>query len=227
MEVKSQLIDAQIELVLNEASLPANGKPGRFMFILDTGTLVVDDGIIWKRQGAGALGDVKQSSLKPQEFYAENGTTWVLADGRSVIGSDWADLTLKTNVPDYRGLFLRSINDDPDPTPGKEPPRSDGLQNPDGQQDIDDYGDDKTNQNGLSIASAGNHSHYTTYADNFQEVDQIFADGGPGANLYSSPSIKNTNATSSAGVHSHGWLTSDNETAPKHGNVYVYIKINR
>lgn len=222
MEIKSQLIDAQIELVLNEASLPANGKPGRFMFILDTGTLVVDDGIIWKRQGAGALGDVKQSSLKPQEFYAENGNTWVLADGRSVIGSDWSDLTLKTNVPDYRGLFLRSINDDPDPTPGKEPPRADGLENPDGQKDVDEYTDEKTAVNNLSIGGAGAHNHntraYGVGTGIFQHTTVTTIETGGFANNQFNEGVGN---------HTHSITSSDNETAPKHGHVYTYIKINR
>ena len=226
MEIKSQLIDAQFEMVLNEASLPANGKPGRVMFVIDIATVVVDDGTIWKRLSGGSLGDVRQSTLKPQEFYAENGNTWVLADGRSAVGSDWFNLTLKTNVPDYRGVFLRSINDDPDPTPGKEPPRADGLENPDGQKDVDQYTDDKTNENGLSIASVGDHNH------NLGIIDEYAEQNGSGRytnrinNTTGDPLLSGTQ-TGNAGGHTHSWLTSDNETAPKHGHVYTYIKINR
>lgn len=222
MEIKSQLIDAQLEIVVNDEALPANGKPGRVVFVLSSGTVLVDDGTVWKRLSGGSLGDVRQSTLKPQEFYAENGNTWVLADGRDVTDSDWANLTFKTHIPDYRGVFLRSINDDPDPTPEKEPPRTDGLQNPDGQKDIDEYTDDKTAPNNLSIGSAGAHNHNTrAYAGgsgNFQHTTVTTIETG---------GFANNQFNESAGTHSHSWLTSDNETAPKHGHVYTYIKINR
>ena len=244
MEIKSQLIDAQLEMVVNDDALPTNGKPGRIVFVLSSGTVLVDDGTVWKRLSGGSLGDIRQSTLKPQEFIAENGNTWVLADGRDVTNSDWANLTLKTNIPDYRGVFLRSINDDPDPTPEKEPPRADGLQNPDGQKDVNEYTDDKTNQNGLSLAS-DSHSH------RLPGNGENFPDGFPPQYIQTHVAWKATdwissfapfgsdNAMGYSGngaanpyyiypdTHSHNWLTSDNETAPKHGHVYTYIKINR
>ena len=252
MEIKSQLIDAQLEMVVNDDALPANGKPGRVVFVLSSGTVLVDDGAVWKRLSGGSLGDVRQSTLKPQEFYTENGNTWVLADGRNVTDSDWANLTFKTHVPDYRGVFLRSINDDPDPTQGKEPPRADGLQNPDGQKDVDEYTDDKTNQNNLTIGSY-THSHKIFIRDNGIFTDEeiigttttnrstlAFASGTILAGNDVATRRGSYRLPSGGGTvppfdpylidqdtHSHNWLTSDNETAPKHGHVYTYIKINR
>jgi len=53
------------------------------------------------------VGTVVQSLLTEAEFTAEAGTSWVLADGRTVAGTTYATVTKRTTVPDLRGAFLR------------------------------------------------------------------------------------------------------------------------
>jgi hypothetical protein len=53
------------------------------------------------------LGDIKESLLDEATFQSVHGTSWILADGRSITGTDLATLTGWTNAPDLRGVFLR------------------------------------------------------------------------------------------------------------------------
>jgi hypothetical protein len=53
------------------------------------------------------LGDIKESLLDEATFQSVHGTSWVLADGRNIAGTDLATLTGWTNAPDLRGVFLR------------------------------------------------------------------------------------------------------------------------
>ena len=93
----------------------------------------IETGGTWK------IGDVKQSFLTEAEFQAEHDDTWVLCDGRDVIGSDYAilkegDAVTSHNIPDMRGQFLR----------GKDHGRhlEDGKGNPDGDLDLGVYTED-------------------------------------------------------------------------------------
>ena len=52
--------------------------------------------------------------------------TWVLADGRAVIGTAYQTLTGNASVPDLRGVFIR----------GKNNGRSDGNENPVGDMSL-------------------------------------------------------------------------------------------
>lgn len=75
----------------------------------------------------GKVGDVIHSMLTEEQFIAENGAGWVLADGRDVTGSKYDTLILGGlggTVPDMRGQFLRGINNG----------RSDGQEDPDGER---------------------------------------------------------------------------------------------
>ena len=53
----------------------------------------------------GQLGDIRKSQLTEANFQGENGTEWILADGRDITGSDLALLTSTTTAPDLRGYF--------------------------------------------------------------------------------------------------------------------------
>ena len=69
----------------------------------------IETGGTWK------IGDVKQSFLTEVKFQAEHDDTWVLCDGRDVIGSDYAilkegDAVTSHNIPDARGQFLRGLD---------------------------------------------------------------------------------------------------------------------
>lgn len=73
--------------------------------------------------GTGGIGDVKKSMLSEALFQAQNGTGWVLMDGRNVSGSRYHTLTGSVTIPDHRGVSSR----------GKNNGRADGNQNPDGE----------------------------------------------------------------------------------------------
>lgn len=62
----------------------------------------------------GILGDVKNSILDPQKFVRLNGAGWVLMDGRNINNSDLFHLTGMTMIPDARGVFIRSMNENRD-----------------------------------------------------------------------------------------------------------------
>jgi hypothetical protein len=56
------------------------------------------------------VGDIVHSMLTEAQFQAERDGTWVLADGRSVVGDGYETITGNTNIPDLRGRFLRGKN---------------------------------------------------------------------------------------------------------------------
>ena len=65
-----------------------------------------------------AVGSVQQTFLSAVEFESIMGSEWVLADGRDVTGSLYETITGNTTVPDCRGLFLRTVGGNADPTIG-------------------------------------------------------------------------------------------------------------
>lgn len=82
---------------------------------------------------SGMLADVVTSMLTEAQFQTLRGSKWVLADGRSVTGSDYHSLTGKTSIPDMRGQFLR----------GKNNGRNDGNENPDGDLNLGEFQTDE------------------------------------------------------------------------------------
>ena len=56
------------------------------------------------------VGSVVHSMLTEAQFQDEAGDGWILADGRSVADSSYAEITGFTTVPDLRGIFLRGKN---------------------------------------------------------------------------------------------------------------------
>lgn len=54
------------------------------------------------------VGTIIHSMLSTTQFASEYGSNWVLADGRSVAGSLYAQVTGISNIPDLRGGFLRA-----------------------------------------------------------------------------------------------------------------------
>lgn len=60
--------------------------------------------------GDASIGDVKDSVLTEAQFIAENGSGWVLADGRSIVGSKLHQKYGITTATDIRGLFRRAAN---------------------------------------------------------------------------------------------------------------------
>lgn len=69
---------------------------------------------------SSAIGAVQPAMVTEAQFQAQFGAGWVLADGRSVVGTKYASITGNTTIPDLRGIYLR----------GKNNGRADGNQNP-------------------------------------------------------------------------------------------------
>ena len=65
-----------------------------------------------------AVGSVQQTFLSQAEFESIMGTDWVPADGRDVTGSVYEQITGNATVPDCRGMFLRTVGGNADPTIG-------------------------------------------------------------------------------------------------------------
>lgn len=146
--------------------------------------------------------------------------TWVLADGRSVVGSAFQTLTGLTNVPDLRGIMLRGLNYGG----SAAGVRNDGNQNPDdpsgtftpGQYTADRVGPHQHtagpgyNINGVSTAGNGSSTYFNAFARtnasalgssaNPYATDIGFPNGSPGSWLY--------------------------ETAPKNVSINWFIRIN-
>jgi len=223
MEVKGELVDAQFEMVQYEDIQvpPANNslaelavKISKVVFVLSTEVTYVGTTAGWTRLGGGGiLGDIKTSDLKPSQFLIEAGPTWVLADGRSTIGSDYTALTGRSNIPDHRALILRGLNEDED---NLGLPRTDGLADPDGQKTVGSSYNFKTSVSGISLAADGGHSHSLP----------VQAGGAAQPVITGFSNSAQAGSTGAAGAHNHA-ISGANETVPNHGSVYIYIKINR
>jgi hypothetical protein len=124
MNVGSELLEAQLENIATVDEAGAGKESGRVYFNPETKELLAGDGsvLIRYRKGEDSIGDMKHSMLTEAQFQAEVDTTWILADGRDVTGSDFSTVTGFTIVPDARGQFLRGLNNG----------RTDGKENPDG-----------------------------------------------------------------------------------------------
>lgn len=89
------------------------------------------------------IGSIFPSMLTEPQLLAQLGSpspsTWILADGRGVAGSQYQTVTGNTNVPDLRGIFVRGSNSGG----SSAGTRADGNQNPDGTLNPGTYSADK------------------------------------------------------------------------------------
>jgi microcystin-dependent protein len=101
------------------------------------------------------VGTVIASLLTEAQFQAQRGKNWVLADGRNVAGTKFAELFGSSTLPDLRGRFLR----------GKNNGQSTSLGNADGEIGLGVYqaDDNKAHTHGAifntgtnSVGGAGN-----------------------------------------------------------------------
>lgn len=58
------------------------------------------------------LGTIFSSLLDEAQFQAENGNCWVKMNSQSIVGSDLAQVTGMTTLPNANGRFLRNIGGD-------------------------------------------------------------------------------------------------------------------
>ena len=156
----------------------------------------------YKVSSLSAIGDVVQSLLTETQFQSERGLTWVLMDGRSVTGSDYATLTGSSSIPDARGVFLR----------GKNNGRSDGKQNPDGDSSLGVYQED---------AFQGHGHLYRSKNQGANAYNNAGANAGI-HNLDNSFPVERPINLSGSGTVRYG-----TETRPKNITINYFIKINR
>lgn len=91
------------------------------------------------------VGSYITADITEAQMQTQMGTGFVLADGRSAVGSAYETLTGKTNIPDTRGLVLR----------GKNEGRADGKENPDGEIALGVYQADELAAHTHSVSNAG------------------------------------------------------------------------
>ena len=179
-----------------------------------------------QRGESTSVGDVRYSILTEVQFQAINGSGWILADGRSVAGSKYEDITGNSAIPDARGLFVR----------GKNNGRADGNQDPDGDRTLGNLQLDKTRiprNTGFTSSSNGDHRHATAINTNgntgtgtaWGSTLDIPAQypvmiGAGFATTYAS-------YTRTDGSHAHSINGGgDNESTPKNLAINIFIRIN-
>jgi hypothetical protein len=130
---------------------------------------------------------------------------WILADGREVVGTDYARATKGKPVPNLQGMFLRGID----------------LKNKREPGDVQHFSTALPTKDFTGTTSAnGNHAHSGSMAPG--PGDRYNA----GGSNYLVPFPSNTGV---AGDHTHQVTITgggDAETRPENVAVYYYIKIN-
>jgi hypothetical protein len=180
------------------------------------------------------VGSVLSAMLTEPQFQSVMGTNWVLIDGRSVSGSDYAALTGLTTLPDARGMSLRASNNGG----SAAGTRNDGNQNPDGVLSLGTFQADNFNSHNHG-GTSGSHSHGGATGGHTHNVGVLssLTESGSGGNVVgsgplggfngafnTSPSQSNTASISSdtVTIPSQG----GNETRMKNITINHFIKIN-
>ena len=157
------------------------------------------------------IGAIFPSMLTEAQFQALNGTDWVLADGRSVAGTQYATITGSSTLPDLRGMVLR----------GKNNGRSDGNQDPAGERAVGAFQTHATAKNGLTASSVDSgHTHPINIYGNVASTTGNVAGSSAGFSQTTGPTVSaaaNITTTISAG---------DAETRMRNVAVNHFIRIN-
>ena len=173
----------------------------------------------WRNASPGIVGTIEQSMLTAAQFTAAagpDGPNWVLADGRNVAGSRYAQITGSNTVPDLRGAFLRGSG-----TRAANTSWAGGG--------VGTYVEDTTrrprNTNfGGTVDANGQHGHgiagtaFITQSTGGHNLDA----GNTGAH-------EGAMTPQWDGNHAHTFSVTtggDTETAPKHFNVNYFLRIN-
>lgn len=82
-----------------------------------------------KASDLNPVGMIVPSELTEVQFQQENGTGWILADGRNIAGSLYATVTGASTIPDLRGVYLK----------GKNNGRADGNQDSAGERTLGSF----------------------------------------------------------------------------------------
>jgi hypothetical protein len=225
MIVNDVLENAAIE---NVSSLPATLATGRMVFLTTNSKMYVGNASKVPVVTGHSIGEIKYSMLTLAQFQAEYDTTWVLANGANVAGSNYATVTGNTNIPDLRGRFLR----------GKNNGRTGGSADPNGDLALGSDTAFRTGSpsGGISASSsqAGTHNHdIQTFGDltgggSTAEAGFVYANTADGGDTWHTPSSSVVRITT-APNHSHTIAIGnfDTETAPAYTVANIFIKINR
>lgn len=143
---------------------------------------------------SAVIGEIRAAMLTETQFQQQAGSEWVLADGRTASGTRYNSITGNANIPDFRGTYLR----------GKNNSRSDGKEDPAGEQALGTYEADQNL----------NHTHDITRYSSGANAAYITGGG---------------NDTSSAGSFSNPMSSgsnSGNDARPRSYVINWFIKIN-
>jgi hypothetical protein len=163
----------------------------------------------------GAIGQVTSSMLTEAQFQAINGTGWVLMDGRSVAGSSYAIVTGNATIPDARGMVLR----------GKNNGRSDGNQNPAGDNALGLFEDDRMQGHRHSLrGNSGGGSAWNLAGSNASVVGG--GSPGTGDTYVDILAASSAQAISAPIANAEGTPRIGVETRMKNITVNHFIKIN-
>jgi hypothetical protein len=193
--------------------------------------LEVYDGAAWQSATpAQPIGTIIQSLLTEAQFNASLGPVeaakWCLADGRSVAGSKYAQITGSNNIPDLRGAFIRAAGQN-----------SNNQANWNGGSLGTWHNDTTRTPRGGAFTGTtdniGSHRHlegtYTIRATN--RYGNII-EGGNSLVLSNTGvafSPREQSYTSSDGNHTHAVTVNgggDAETAPVHYSLNTFLRIN-
>lgn len=176
------------------------------------------------------VGSIIDSMLTEAQFQTEIGSMWVLADGRSVVGSRYEDITGETNIPDLRGIFRR----------GKNNGRSDGNEDPAGEETLGTFQTDVVREHTHAWWVPKTHGalvspdHPSTFdaSGNAIEIRSSHGGGFPTYNAAAGqtpalPAKANNDNASSPTLHTDNALNmSSGDNRPKNVVVNVFIRIN-
>lgn len=167
--------------------------------------------------GSSGIGDIRMSILDKTEFQALFGYCWKKMDQAiTITGTDLANHTSITTIPNASGLFLRNS----------------GTQTLDGSNiaagSVGSVQFDGTAPNGMSTDTAGAHNHAQAYdyqwGGRYGSVDTgVATDRAEQAGVFTS---KHAALTSTAGNHSHIIEGGQNETRPFNMSMYFYLRVN-
>lgn len=170
-----------------------------------------------KKHSSSSIGSIKESMLTEVQFQSKHGVGWVLMDGRDVTGSEYADLTGNTVLPDARGQFLR----------GKNNGRADGQENPDGERDLGEHEMDAFQEWGdFTDVSQGQR------INNFSDITRTTGTTGQNSPIGNYPLLGVSNSNDDLRQiqmkyeHRAGTRTHLEETRVKNLTVNIFIKIN-
>lgn len=163
--------------------------------------------ITGRRESDVPLGTVVSSLLDPRRFFQQYDVgLWVPADGRSVAGSAYAELTGVSQAPDLRGMFLRGLNTF-DPLMG---PRADKHEDPDGAtRRVGDTQEQRVAGHQHPLGSSATDVTGNMMTPTSRRIPSYIADGFANA----PPLLTGTN-------------DSSGDNRPRNVSVFYYIRIN-